>query len=195
VQVEKQQAGESPAIFYTGGNMNSNENFENCLNIILQHEGGYVNHPNDPGGMTNLGITKRVFEDWIGEEVDEEEMRNLTINDVAPIYRIQYWDKMRCSDLPHGLDLCVFDFGVNAGVSRASRYLQSIISTSPDGVIGPLTLHVTKEYVNENGIEQLIKKYQEHRLLYYHRLEHFETFGRGWTRRTDETTELALKMI
>ena len=113
------------------------QNFKHCLEIILHHEGGYVNHPKDPGGMTNLGVTKRVYESWVGKEVNESDMRALTADDVAPIYEKNYWDKVKGNDLPGGLDLCVFDFGVNAGPGRAAKYLQTMIGTVADGGIGP----------------------------------------------------------
>ena len=91
-------------------------NFDECLKIILHHEGGYVNHPKDPGGETNLGVTKRVYEEFGGEK----DMRDLTVEDVAPIYKKGYWDRVKGDSLPEGLDLCVFDFGVNAeGVESA----------------------------------------------------------------------------
>ena len=115
-------------------------NFKHCLEIILHHEGGYVNHPKDPGGMTNLGVTKRVYESWVGKEVDESDMRALTPEDVAPIYEKNYWKSIKGDDLPGGLDLCIFDFGVNAGPGRAAKYLQTMIGTVADGGIGPNTL-------------------------------------------------------
>ena len=95
-------------------------NYNECLKIILMHEGGYVNHPKDPGGETNLGVTKRVYEEWGGTK----EMKDLTVEDVEPIYKKNYWDKIKGDDLPDGLDLCVFDFGVNAGPGRAAKFLQ-----------------------------------------------------------------------
>jgi lysozyme family protein len=102
---------------------------------------------------------------------------------------------MKGDDLPNGLDLCVFDFGVNAGPGRAAKYLQTMIGTVADGGIGPNTLAKLKEYVDANGIEKCVKDYQSARQSYYEKLSTFDTFGRGWTRRVDETTELALKMI
>ena len=89
-------------------------NWDKCLQAILHHEGGYVNHPKDPGGETNLGVTKRVYEEWGGTK----DMKQLTFEDVAPIYKKNYWDKVKADDLPSGLDLCVFDFAVNAASSR-----------------------------------------------------------------------------
>ena len=70
------------------------ENFDKALELLLKHEGGYVNHPSDPGGITNLGVTKKVYEDWVGHEVTEEDMKKLTPEDVAPIYLENYWEKI-----------------------------------------------------------------------------------------------------
>ena len=170
-------------------------NFNECLQIILHHEGGYVNHPEDPGGMTNLGVTKKVYEDWVGYAVSEHTMQNLTEEDVAPIYKKNYWDRLKGDDLPEGLNLCVFDFGVNAGTGRAAKYLQNIIGTVVDGGIGPMTLRALDEHVSLIGLQETIENYQEDRQRYYENLRTFQTFGRGWTRRVNETTQSALKMI
>jgi len=167
-----------------------NKNYDKCLETILHHEGGYVNHPEDPGGETNLGVTKRVYQEWGGTK----DMKDLTFDDVAPIYRKNYWDKMKCEDLPSGLDLCVFDFGVNAGPGRAAKYLQTLIGTVADGGIGPNTLAKLKEYTDETGVKETITNYQNERQSYYEKLSTFKTFGRGWTRRVEETTKLALEL-
>tara|TARA_Y100001972_G_C7592213_1_gene296895 strand:- start:372 stop:878 length:507 start_codon:yes stop_codon:yes gene_type:complete len=165
-------------------------NYNECLKIILMHEGGYVNHPKDPGGETNLGVTKRVYEEWGGTK----EMKDLTIEDVEPIYKNNYWDKIKGDDLPDGLDLCVFDFGVNAGPGRAAKFLQKMIGTTVDGGIGPMTLKAVNEYVDENGIKETITNYQNMRQEYYEGLSTFDTFGGGWTRRVKETTHEAESM-
>ena len=166
-------------------------NYDKCLKTILHHEGGYVNHPKDPGGETNLGVTKRVYQEHGGTK----DMKDLLVEDVAPIYKKGYWDKMKGDDLPSGLDLCVFDFGVNAGPGRAAKFLQSMIGTTVDGGIGPNTLAKVEEYVRENGEHETVKKYQEMRQKYYEQLSTFATFGKGWTRRVEETTKLALDII
>ena len=166
-------------------------NYDKCLKAILHHEGGYVNHPKDPGGETNLGVTKRVYEEHGGTK----DMKELTVEDVAPIYKKGYWDKMKGDDLPGGLDLCVFDFGVNAGPGRAAKFLQQMIGTTVDGGIGPNTLAKVEEYIRENGEHESVKKYQEMRQKYYEQLSTFDTFGKGWTRRVEETTKLALDII
>ena len=166
-------------------------NYEHCLKTILHHEGGYVNHPEDPGGETNLGVTKRVYEEHGGTK----DMKDLTVEDVAPIYKKGYWDKMKGDDLPSGLDLCVFDFGVNAGPGRAAKFLQKMIGTTVDGGIGPMTLAKVNEHVDSNGLKESIKQYQSARQEYYESLSTFGTFGKGWTRRVDETTKLALELL
>ena len=170
-------------------------NFNKCLEIVLHHEGGYVNHPKDPGGMTNMGVTKRVYEEWVGYSVSENTMQNLKEEDVAPIYKKNYWDRVKGDQLPNGLDLVVFDFGVNAGTGRAAKYLQAMIGTVADGGIGPNTLGKIKEYIDHYGLEQTISSYALMRQNYYESLETFDTFGRGWTRRVSEVTEKAKEWI
>jgi lysozyme family protein len=169
----------------------ASENWIKCLETILHHEGGYVNHPKDPGGETNLGVTKRVYEDFGGTK----DMKDLTREDVEPIYKKNYWDRVKGDDLPAGLDLCVFDFGVNAGTGRAAKYLQTLIGTVADGGIGPNTLKTLDAYVSEHGVKETIENYQAERQKYYESLSTFDTFGKGWTRRVTETTELAVSMI
>ena len=166
-------------------------NYDKCLETILHHEGGYVNHPKDPGGETNLGVTKRVYLEHGGTK----DMKDLLVEDVAPIYKKGYWDKMKGDELPNGLDLCVFDFGVNAGPGRSAKYLQTMIGTVADGGIGPNTLAKLREYVEETGLAKAIDNFQEARQDYYEKLSTFATFGKGWTRRVDETTQLAKMMI
>ena len=166
-------------------------NYEKCLEAILHHEGGYVNHPKDPGGETNLGVTKRVYQEWGGTK----DMKDLLVEDVAPIYKKNYWHKIKGDSLPGGLDLCVFDFGVNAGPGRAAKYLQTQIGTMADGGIGPNTLAKLDEYLKSVSIQDAVKEYQNTRLDYYKQLSTFQTFGRGWTRRVEETTQMALKLI
>tara|TARA_E500000331_G_scaffold342625_1_gene376458 strand:+ start:664 stop:1176 length:513 start_codon:yes stop_codon:yes gene_type:complete len=167
-------------------------NYEKCLEIILHHEGGYVNHPKDPGGETNMGVTKRVYEEWGGTK----DMKDLTFEDVAPIYKKNYWDRVKGDDLSSGLDLCIFDFGVNAGTGRAAKFIQKMIGVTADGGIGPQTLRALGIYEEEvGGVAEVIKEYQIRRQEYYESLSTFKTFGRGWTRRVNETTQSALKLI
>ena len=167
------------------------ENFDKCLEMILHHEGGYVNHPKDPGGETNLGVTKRVYEEWGGQK----NMKDLTVEDVAPIYKKNYWGRAKCDQLPSGLDLAVFDWSVNSGVGRAVKKLQKMIGTVADGGIVPNTLKSLEEYIRHHGLETTIENYKDIRQAFYRSLSTFNTFGKGWTRRNNETLEAALKMI
>ena len=168
------------------------KNYQKCLETILHHEGGYVNHPKDPGGETNLGVTKRVYEEWGGTK----DMKDLTVEDVAPIYKKNYWDRVKGDHLPAGLDLCIFDFAVNAGPGRAAKMIQEMIGVTVDGGIGPMTLQALGLYEEEvGGVAEVILEYQKQRQAYYESLKNFDTFGRGWTRRVDETTITATEMI
>ena len=166
-------------------------NFNKCLTLILHHEGGYVNHPRDPGGETNLGVTKRVYEEWGGTK----DMKELTVEDVAPIYEKNYWGRAKCDHLPAGLDLAVFDWSVNSGTGRAVKKLQKMIGTVADGGIGPNTLRTLDEYIEHHGLDNTIENYRKIRQDFYESLSTFDTFGKGWTRRNEETCEAALGMV
>ena len=113
------------------------ENFDKCLKMLLSHEGGFVNHPEDPGGITNLGVTKKVYDEWIGRESTEQEMRDLTPEDVGPIYKKNYWDRVKGDQLPSGVDWWAFDWAVHSGKSRPSKAIQRAVGATQDGAIGP----------------------------------------------------------
>ena len=163
------------------------DNFDECLKMLLDNEGGYVNHPKDPGGETNLGVTKRVYEKWGGTK----DMKDLTVEDVAPIYKKEYWDKCRCDDLESGVDWAVFDWAVNSGTGRAAKAIQKICGAAQDGAIGPKTLAL----INTQNTEYVIEEFGKIRQDFYESLKTFDTFGKGWTRRNKETTAKALEMI
>ncbi|HWL81114.1 MAG TPA: glycosyl hydrolase 108 family protein [Roseomonas sp.] len=169
------------------------EKLSRCLNIVLAKEGGFSNHPADPGGMTNFGVTRRTYADFLDipeEQVTEEMMRSIPPDEVREIYRSGYWTPARCDELPPGLDLMVFDFAVNAGVRRAVRLLQEELHVKVDGSIGPMTLAAAGAC---NAID-LINRYAERRLAYYQGLDTFSTFGKGWTARVAAVREEALRM-
>ena len=167
------------------------DNFDKCLEMLLHHEGGFVNHPRDPGGITNLGVTKRVYEKWVGRIVSEQEMRDLTVEQVGPIYRNDYWNKCKCDDLPSGLDWSVFDWAVNSGPGRSAKALQGIVGATQDGGIGPQTLKL----VEKHSPKEMIEKMHDKRQGFYEGLKTFDTFGKGWSRRNLETREKALELL
>lgn len=169
-------------------------NFETSLEKLLVHEGGFVNLASDPGGMTNLGVTKQVWEEWVGHPVVEKEMRNLTPLMVAPLYKRKYWDACHADDLISGLDYAVFDVAVNSGVGRAVKLLQSCVGATPDGGYGSITAGLVKKAQEENPAK-LIEDYCAKRLEFLQSLRTFDTFGKGWTRRVEEVKAEALKML
>lgn len=166
-------------------------NFEACLRHVLKHEGGYVNHPKDPGGATNKGITIAVFRKFVKRNGTIEDLKRITDEQVAKVYRSQYWNRVRGDDLPAGLDLAVFDFAVNSGPVRATKYLQAIIGATADGVIGPKTLEAVRAWKDARG---LIKALCAARKKFLKQLSTYPIFGRGWSARVKlvETEALAM---
>ena len=168
-------------------------NFDVCFDLMLAHEGGYVDHPKDPGGRTNHGVTQRVWEEWLGRPVSEKEMRALTPTMVKPLYKRKYWDACRADDLVAGVDYVVFDVAVNSGPGRAIKFLQSCVGVTVDGGFGPATLAAVKKA--EEDPARLIELYCAKRLEFLQSLKTFETFGKGWSRRVQEVKDKALKML
>jgi lysozyme family protein len=167
-------------------------NFDVCVDLMLAHEGGFVNHPQDPGGMTNLGVTARVWEEWLGRPTNEKEMRALTPLMVKPLYKRKYWDAIRADELVDGVDYCVFDVAVNSGVGRAIKFLQQSVGATPDGGFGSITMALVKQA--ESDPVKLIELYSARRLEFLQSLKTFETFGKGWSRRVSEVKETAISM-
>ena len=165
-------------------------NFEKALKAVLHHEGGFVHHKDDPGGMTNLGCTKAVWEEHCGHEVDEKAMRALTPADVAPLYKRKYWDKIKGDDLPSGVDYIVFDAAINSGPGRAAKWLQATIGVEVDGGIGPKTLAAVAAFDSK----QLIDDYAKRRLSFLMDLPTWPTFGKGWGRRVEDVRKVGLDM-
>lgn len=166
-------------------------NFNKCLKSVLKEEGGFVNNPFDPGGATNHGVTKHVWEGWVGHSVSVEDMKELSEDDVKPLYKKKYWDVNRCDDLPGGVDLVVFDTSVHSGPTKAAKLLQQAVSTTVDGIIGPKTI---QKVIAEDPLK-IIKWYCDARLAYLKSLGTFPVFGKGWTARVVRLKEKAPKMV
>jgi lysozyme family protein len=167
------------------------DNFEQSLALILKHEGGWVNHPKDPGGETNMGVTKRVWEEWVGHPVPAGSLKSLTVADVAPLYKAKYWDKVRGDDLPAGVDYAVFDYAVNSGTARAAKQLQNCLGVTADGAIGPKTV-AAAQAADAIALAQCIC---DNRLAFLKGLPTWETFGKGWGRRVADVGKVAQSMI
>lgn len=170
------------------------DNFDLCVTLMLAHEGGFVNHPKDPGGMTNLGVTARVWEEWLGRPVSEKEMRALTPTMVKPLYKRKYWDACRADELVSGVDYAVFDVAVNSGPGRAIKILQSCVGVPADGGFGPTTMAAVAQFKGESA-KMLIEDYCAKRLEFLQSLRTFPTFGKGWSRRVAEVKAKALAMV
>jgi lysozyme family protein len=155
------------------------EIFLACIEIVLKNEGGYVNHPSDPGGETNMGIAKRFY--------PNEDIKNMTKERAIELYYRDYWLPMNLLKLKNrDLILQVFDFGVNAGIRRSIRFLQRLVQVTDDGIIGPVTINA----INSQGPE-IVEKFKNRRRIYYMNLAaqkpKLEVFLRGWLRRIDNT--------
>lgn len=161
--------------------------FAVALAEVLKHEGGYVDHPKDPGGATNRGVTLATLSAWLGRQATKAEVKALTVEAVTPIYRKNYWDAVRGDELPPGVALMVFDLAVNSGPARAARFLQDAVGAPVDGKVGPAT--VAK--ANAADPAQTIEKLRALRERFYRGLGTFPTFGKGWLKRLADVTTLA----
>ena len=166
-------------------------NFPAALALVLQSEGGFVNHKFDPGGMTNLGVTRNVWRDWVKRDVDEAEMRSLTPELVTPLYKARYWDACKCDDLPRGVDYCVFDSAVNMGPGRAAKLLQAALGVAADGSIGRATIAAA----TAADPAELLEAFSLGKEAFYQSLPTFATFGKGWMNRVAHVQAAAEGMI
>ncbi len=154
-------------------------NFERALSLVLKHEGGFADHPADPGGATMMGITQATLAHWRGQPVTKDDVRFLTRAEAAAIYRVRYWNAVAGDDLPSGLDLSAFDYAVNSGPSRAVRTIQGIVAVTADGRIGPQSLAA----IRAEDVAVLVRALCAARMRFLRQLPTFAVFGRGWTRR------------
>lgn len=155
-----------------------------AIDLVLLHEGGLVDHPRDPGGITNYGISIKAY-----PHLGREGIRNLTREQAREIYHADYWTKVRGDELPPAAAIVCMDAAVNSGRFRAVRWLQGAAGTTVDGQIGPQTIAACHDKDQRN----LARDYTELRMDFLHRLPTFDTFGKGWTRRVEETLEAALR--
>jgi lysozyme family protein len=174
------------------------DNFEQALKLVLKSEGGFSDDPRDPGnnlsdgrvGCTNLGVTQRAWEAYVGHPVTWKDMRDLTPEIVAPFYKRKYWDMVRGDDLPYGLDYAMTDFAINAGVGRAIKLLQECIGETVDGVLGPISMSTLKAMPTQ----QLIERFTDSKEKYYKDLNN-PTYEHGWLSRAEIVEVNALKMV
>jgi lysozyme family protein len=166
------------------------QSFEKALPRLIAHEGGYADHPRDPGGATKFGITRATLAAWRGGPVTKTDVRRLTQNQAAEIYKARYWDAVSADALPAGVDYCVFDAAVNSGPARAARWLQAAARVAQDGAIGPKTLAAVAALDRARLIDDIC----DVRLAFLRGLSTWAVFGRGWERRVEEVRNIARAM-
>lgn len=175
-------------------NIMSDTAFNPSLDLTLAHEGGFVNHPKDPGGATNKGVTQKVYDAYRRlNGLPTRSVRFIEDSEVGEIYRRNYWNAAGCNSLPAGLDYAVFDYAVNSGVSRSIKDLQRTVNSvgnmvglslkiAVDGAIGPATIDAACKIANVDEVA-FIESFCNRRMDFLRSLKTYSTFGKGWQRR------------
>jgi lysozyme family protein len=153
--------------------------FDAALARVLAHEGGYVNHPADPGGPTKFGVTLAVYRQAVKPDATAADVRAMPRAHAAAIYRQRYWNALSCDALPAGLDYAAFDYGVNSGVGRAARVLRALVGLEGAGGIDAETL----ARIRARDPRALVGALCDERLAFLKRLKTWSVFGTGWARR------------
>lgn len=170
--------------------------FASSLPIILRHEGGYVNDPDDRGGATNKGITQSVYDSYrVSKSLEPRPVRDISDGEVEDIYHRNYWLDGLCDRLPAPLALVHFDFAVNAGITQAFRTLQRVLGVEADGKFGPKSFEALGNAIRDRGVTALVDAYSDERVAFYISItERRPTnlkFLRGWYLRTLSTRNRA----
>ncbi len=164
--------------------------YAESIRRLLASEGGYVNHPSDPGGPTNFGITLGDYRRYVKADATAADVRAMKIGEAKAIYRAKYWDAMRSDDLLPGVDYCVFDYAVNSGTGRAPKVLQRVLGIAVTGRMDDTTLTATRS----RDARALIQGICDERLRFLQGLKTWPVFGRGWSKRVGEVRAAALAM-
>jgi len=162
--------------------------YDEALRRLLVHEGGYSNHPSDPGGPTNFGITIYDYRKYVKPDATAADVRAMKVEDAKAIYRSKYWDVMHCDELPAGVDYCIFDYAVNSGTGRAPKVLQRCLGIAVSGRIDDATIRAA----GAAAAGQLIAAICDERLRFLQSLRTWPVFGNGWGRRVAEVRAAAL---
>lgn len=165
--------------------------YDEALRRLLAHEGGYTNHPSDPGGPTNFGITIHDYRKYVKPSGTAADVRAMRLDDAKAIYRAKYWDALRCDALPAGVDYSVFDYGVNSGIGRSGKVLRRIVGL-------PDTTHVVTDEVlravARRDPKAIVKAINDERLAFLKRLKTWPVFGKGWGTRVAGVRAVSLRM-
>jgi len=165
--------------------------YDDALRRLLVHEGGFTDHPSDPGGPTNFGITIHDYRKYVKSDATTADVRAMRLDEAKAIYRSKYWDALRCDDLPAGVDYAVFDYGVNSGIGRSGKVLRRVLGLDDS------THRVTDAViaaVKARGAADVVAAICDERLAFLRRLKTWPVFGNGWGRRVAEVRGAALKL-
>jgi lysozyme family protein len=165
--------------------------YDQCLGRLLIHEGGYTNHPSDPGGPTNFGITIADYRKYVKADANAADVRAMKVEDAKAIYRARYWDAQRCDELPAGVDYAVFDYGVNSGIGRSGKVLRRLLKLSDaTSAVDAAVIAAARAA----DAEALVTAICDERLRFLQSLKTWAVFGKGWGQRVAEVKSAALAM-
>lgn len=165
--------------------------YDAALARLLQHEGGYTNHPSDPGGPTNFGITIHDYRKHVKPGATAADVKAMTLDEAKRIYRSKYWDAQRCDELPAGVDYAVFDYGVNSGIGRSGKVLRRCLNLPDDSSV--VNDHVVAA-AKADDAKALVAAICDERLRFLQRLKTWDVFGKGWGRRVAEVKAHSLTL-
>jgi lysozyme family protein len=165
--------------------------YDESLRRLLMHEGGYTNHPSDPGGPTNFGITIHDYRKYVMPGAAAADVKAMTLAEAKGIYRAKYWDAQRCDELPAGVDYAVFDYGVNSGVGRSGKVLRRLLKLADNtGIVNDAVIAA----VRQADAQALVAAICDERLRFLMSLKTWGVFGKGWGRRVAEVKAASLSM-
>ncbi|MFA6266586.1 MAG: glycosyl hydrolase 108 family protein [Pseudolabrys sp.] len=165
--------------------------YDEALQRLIVSEGGYSNHPADPGGPTNFGITLADYRQYVKRDATADDVRRMSVDDAERIYRARYWDALRCDELPAGVDYAVFDYGVNSGIGRSGKVLRRCLGL-PDA-----TSMISDEVIaaaSRADAARLVTAICDERLRFLQSLKTWPVFGKGWGRRVAEVKSISLAL-
>jgi lysozyme family protein len=169
----------------------ASSNWDQVFKHVVDSEGGYSNHPDDPGGPTYRGVTLATYRNYVDKKGTISDLKSMTTKEIKDLYKKQYWDPVKGDQLPSGVDALAFDFAINSGPAQAVRELQRVVGAKVDGVIGPETMAKIRAY----NPAAFVKDYAQQRMGFLKGLKNWGTFGNGWTNRVNSLSKFASKLV
>jgi lysozyme family protein len=165
--------------------------YDESLRRLLMHEGGYSNHPSDPGGPTNFGITIIDYRKYVKPGATAADVQAMRIDEAKGIYRAKYWDAQRCDELPAGVDYAIFDYGVNSGAGRSGKVLRRLLKLADNtSIVNDAVIAAARQA----DAKILAAAICDERLRFLMSLKTWSVFGKGWGRRVREVKAAALAL-